>query len=239
MCLATLLGCHLLMVVPCHKQRTHSFASVEGALSFSFSETAGAGALAPIATFQLRLAPISRDLFDSLRNGSTSEGTSSTLGTLLGGAGRRLLEDDAETVQAGDALASWTNCSASCSVEGLASGTYTHSARGIDLAGNVGNATAAVPFTYTQPPGPGFPVWAIAVAAGGGALLLIILVRRLVVLSVCLFGERVWEVGRRQGSCVNAMPSSCTLWEKDGGQERPQAALGPSDLARAEARGRM
>ncbi|KAL6772119.1 hypothetical protein ACKKBG_A28990 [Auxenochlorella protothecoides x Auxenochlorella symbiontica] len=177
-----------------------SFASVEGALSFSFSETAGAGALAPIATFQLRLAPISRDLFDSLRNGSASEGTSSTLGTLLGGAGRRLLEDDVGTVQAGDALASWTNCSASCSVEGLASGTYTHSARGIDLAGNVGNATAAVPFTYTQPPGPGFPVWAIAVAAGGGALLLIILA-----LLVCM----CWR--RRNSRKAAATPAGASL----------------------------
>lgn len=59
--------------------------------------------------------------------------------------GRRLLEDAATVVPA-SAVGAWTNCSATCRYQGLASGLYSLQVRAVDAAGNAGNASLPYPF---------------------------------------------------------------------------------------------
>jgi hypothetical protein len=63
-----------------------------------------------------------------------------------GAGGRRRLLAQGETVLPASAVGSWTNCSAACTYDGLASGFYSLQVRAVDEAGNVGNTTDPYPF---------------------------------------------------------------------------------------------
>lgn len=96
-----------------------------------------------------------------------------------GAARRRLLQSPSPasgssgtTLDSGF-LGSWANCSSPCTYTGLPSGYYAFSARQVDAAGNVGNATSAAPFQVDASldgGSGGLPTWAIIVIAVGGAV---------------------------------------------------------------------
>ena len=75
---------------------------------------------------------------------------------------------EATTVELGkSALGVWSNCSDDCVYSGLSGGTYSFQARGIDAAGNLGNASQPTYTFQLEGSTSGLPMWAmIAIIVG-------------------------------------------------------------------------
>lgn len=64
----------------------------------------------------------------------------------------------------------WTNCSAQCTYAGLSGGKYSFQARGVDQAGNMGQASTPPYPIYLQGASKGLPTWALAVIIAGSCV---------------------------------------------------------------------
>jgi hypothetical protein len=168
----------------------------------------------PVATYQTLVQTVADQaaytaLQDAWRGDSVS--TSGTVTRNSGGWGgrrRSLLQSsgDSETRVPASAVGTWTNCSATCTYEGLGSGLYSLQVRAIDAAGNAGNASLAYPFEVDASIGKSkFPLWAIIACAVGGAAAVVVLAW---VVWVCCCRKR--RPARPSSSVSPSRPSHAT-----------------------------
>lgn len=125
---------------------------------------------------------------DKQQNGTearTTEGASSATATSSAAETyavniRNRYRIEATTVELGRGdIGVWTNCSDDCIYDGLGSGTYTFQARGIDAAGNIGDASNPPYAFQLEGASSGLPTWALiaiivgSVVAGISGILLL------------------------------------------------------------------